>query len=51
MVVLLDAQGPVRLGRDWHVLHAGDWSDAMAGVAVSNSHTWGRQLGQQGAVT
>lgn len=44
MVVLMDAQGPVRLGRDWHTVQAADWSDAMVGVEVSNSHTWGRRL-------
>lgn len=44
MVVLMDAQGPVRLGRDWHTVHAKDWSEAMAGIAVSNVHTWGRDL-------
>ncbi|HEX5356421.1 MAG TPA: hypothetical protein VFW93_09390 [Aquabacterium sp.] len=43
MVVLMDAQGPVRLGRDWHTIQAVDWSEAMAGVDVSNTHTWGRQ--------
>ncbi len=47
MVVLMDAQGPVRLGRDWHTVQAADWSEAMAGVEVSNAHTWGRQLGKQ----
>lgn len=46
MVVLMDAQGPVRLGRDWHTVQASDWSAAMAGVEVSNVHTWGRQLDQ-----
>ena len=42
MVVLMDAEGAVRLGRDWHTVQAVDWSEAMAGVEVSNSHTWGR---------
>ncbi len=42
MVVLMDAQGAVRLGREWHMVHAADWSEAMAGVEVSNTHTWGR---------
>jgi len=42
MVVLMDAHGPVRLGREWHTVQAADWNDAMAGVEVSNSHTWGR---------
>ena len=44
MVVLMDAQGPVRLGRDWHTVQAADWCEAMAGVHVSNAHTWGRSL-------
>ncbi|TAK96720.1 MAG: hypothetical protein EPO09_05540 [Aquabacterium sp.] len=44
MVILMDAQGAVRLGRDWHTVSAADWSDAMAGMEVSNSHTWGRHL-------
>jgi hypothetical protein len=44
MVVLMDARGPVRLGRDWHTVQAADWSEAMAGVEVSNAHTWGRHL-------
>lgn len=44
MVVLMDAQGPVRLGRDWHTVQAEDWSEAMAGIEVSNSHTWGRPV-------
>jgi hypothetical protein len=43
MVVLMDAHGPVRLGRDWHTVQAADWSEAMAGVEVSNLHTWGRR--------
>ncbi len=42
MVVLMDANGPVRLGREWHAMQASDWSQAMAGVEVSNTHTWGR---------
>jgi hypothetical protein len=44
MVVLMDANGPVRLGREWHTVQAADWSEAMAGVEVSNAHTWGREL-------
>ncbi|MES2091217.1 MAG: hypothetical protein V4532_14740 [Pseudomonadota bacterium] len=44
MVVLMDAKGPVRLGREWHTVQAADWSEAMAGMEVSNSHTWGRHL-------
>lgn len=42
MVVLMDAQGAVRLGRDWHRIHPADWHAAMAGIEVSNVHTWGR---------
>jgi hypothetical protein len=41
MVVLMDAQGAVRLGRAWHVVQGTEWHDAMAGMEVSNSHTWG----------
>ena len=44
MVVLMDAKGPVHLGRDWHTVQAADWSEAMAGMDVSNVHTWGRDL-------
>ena len=44
MVVLMDAQGPVRLGRPWHTVQAADWSEAMAGMEVSNVHTWGRDV-------
>ncbi len=51
MVVLMDAQGAVRLGREWHTVHAADWSDAMAGVEVSNTHTWGRGVVPHAAVT
>jgi hypothetical protein len=43
MVVLMDAQGAVRLGREWHRVHAADWHADMAGIEVSNMHTWGRQ--------
>lgn len=43
MVVLMDANGPVRLGRDWHTVLPADWSEAMSGIEVSNSHTWGRR--------
>jgi len=43
MVVLMDGCGPVRLGRDWHTVQATEWCEAMAGIEVSNSHTWGRQ--------
>jgi len=46
MVVLMDAKGPVRLGRDWHTVQAADWDEGMAGIEVSNSHTWGRQIGK-----
>ena len=46
MVVLMDAFGPVRLGRDWHTVSAAEWSDTMDGVQVSNANTWGRHLAQ-----
>lgn len=42
MVILMDAKGPVRLGRDWYTVQAADWNEGMAGIEVSNSHTWGR---------
>lgn len=41
MVVLMDTGGAVRLGRDWHTVQHGEWSEAMAGMQVSNAHTWG----------
>lgn len=44
MVILMDEQGPVRLGRDWHIVQPADWDEAMAGIEVSNSHTWGRRV-------
>lgn len=40
MVVLIDAQGVVRLGRDWHRVRQGEWHGDMQGVAVSNVHAW-----------
>jgi len=40
MVVLLDGQGPVRLGRAWHTVDDGHWDASMAGIQVSNTHTW-----------
>ncbi|MDE2400431.1 MAG: hypothetical protein KGL90_02025 [Burkholderiales bacterium] len=43
MVVLMDARGPVRLGREWHMVQAADWNETMAGIEVSNSHTWERR--------
>ena len=43
MVVLLDAQGGVRLGRDWYTVQTKDWSKAMAGIEVSNTHTWSKR--------
>ncbi|MBI2733879.1 MAG: hypothetical protein HYX44_11435 [Aquabacterium sp.] len=42
MVVLMDARGAVRLGREWHTVQAADWDACMAGIEVSNTHTWGR---------
>lgn len=40
MVLLLDAGGPVRLGRGWYTVRIDEWSEAMDGIEVSNSHTW-----------
>jgi hypothetical protein len=40
MVVLIDAQGAVRLGRDWHRVRQGEWHRDMQGVNVSNVHAW-----------
>ncbi|PXW94420.1 hypothetical protein C7444_114119 [Sphaerotilus hippei] len=42
MVVLLDEQGAVRLGRGWHQLQPGDWHDTMTGLEVSNDRRWSR---------
>jgi hypothetical protein len=39
-VVLLDAQGTVRMGRAWHRLDASHWDDEMAGIEVSNMTNW-----------
>lgn len=39
-VVLLDAQGSVRLGRRWHRLDVGHWDETMAGLEVSNLTNW-----------
>ncbi len=40
MVVLMDAQGAVRLGREWHTVQQAQWHEAMVGIEVSNVHTW-----------
>jgi hypothetical protein len=40
MVILMDEQGAVRLGRDWHVVQAHEWGGAMPGIEVSNTHAW-----------
>jgi hypothetical protein len=40
MVVLMDEQGAVRLGREWHVVQAHEWAGAMPGIEVSNTHAW-----------
>ena len=40
MVVLVDGQGAVRLGRDWHVVGRDEWHGDMQGVRVSNTHAW-----------
>ncbi|RZL09631.1 MAG: hypothetical protein EOP40_09185 [Rubrivivax sp.] len=43
MLVLMDAVGPVRLGREWHCVQQAEWQEAMVGIEVSNSHTWGQR--------
>ena len=40
MVVLMDNQGPVRLGRGWHVVQPHEWDGVMPGIEVSNTHAW-----------
>lgn len=40
MVVLLDAQGAVCLGREWHVVQPDQWHRGMWGIEVSNTRTW-----------
>lgn len=40
MVVLLDRQGAVRLGRAWHTVQQHEWDGAMPGIDVSNTHAW-----------
>lgn len=40
MIVLLDREGAVCLGRSWHRLGADEWDDAMCGMEVSNTHAW-----------
>lgn len=40
MVLLLDVEGAVHLGRGWHTVRIDEWSEAMDGIEVSNSHTW-----------
>jgi hypothetical protein len=40
MVLLIDADGAVLLGRDWHVVQPGQWDASMVGIQVSNCHTW-----------
>lgn len=47
MVLLLDAQGAVRLGRAWHAVQRDQWDEAMAGIEVSNTHTWGERSAEQ----
>ncbi|MFZ5526912.1 MAG: hypothetical protein ACOZE7_09685 [Pseudomonadota bacterium] len=47
MVLLLDAQGAVRLGRTWHAVRREEWDEAMAGIEVSNTHTWGERSATQ----
>ncbi|RZI83409.1 MAG: hypothetical protein EOP38_12780 [Rubrivivax sp.] len=40
MVVLMDKAGLVRLGREWHAVKSAEWNGFMAGIEVSNVHTW-----------
>jgi hypothetical protein len=40
MVILFDADGAVRLGRDWHIVGAEEWDGVMPGIEVSNTHAW-----------
>jgi len=40
MIVLLDGQGSLSLGRDWHAVSAHEWDHAMHGIEVSNTRTW-----------
>jgi predicted glutamine amidotransferase len=42
MVILMDGRGPVHLGRAWHTIEAAQWDASMAGIEVSNVHTWVR---------
>lgn len=52
MVVLMDAPGAVRLGRDWHAVRPTEWHEGMWGIEVSNVHTWARRAPQpRAAVT
>lgn len=45
MVLLLDARGVVRLGRDWHRVQPHEWAPDMHGIEVSNTHAWGAATG------
>lgn len=49
MVLLLDAQGAVRLGRDWHRIESTQWDASMTGIEVSNTHTWRWHEDRQGS--
>lgn len=51
MVILMDAAGPVRLGRAWHTVHRAQWHEAMVGIEVSNSHTWGQGVAARAPAT
>jgi hypothetical protein len=51
MVVLMDINGAVRLGRGWHAVQLGQWHEAMQGIEVSNLHTWGCQPSAHGGVS
>ena len=39
-LVLLDAEGAVRLGKAWHTVAQPEWSAQMHGIEVSNIHAW-----------
>lgn len=40
MVILMDKQGAVKLGRAWHTVQQHEWDGAMPGIDVSNTHAW-----------
>lgn len=40
MVVLLDREGALRLGRPWHTVGCEEWDWPVSGIEVSNTHAW-----------